>query len=257
VFGTWRATWGGGIIHIFSTPAPTLPTYIPSTENGHKPHSSPAHRAKPSRARPGRAEPKGAEPSRAGPSRAERSRAEPGRARTERSRAEPGRSEPGRGRASKHIPPWPGGLGLGGGGWVFWGWSGGCWVQCPAAYKEISKRKSCWSREISGSPPPRGNHVEGEINSPFFDPCPTPADLHRIDRIWPQTALQPSTRSQADPGQAGLSLTEPSRGGPDRAEPNGAEPSRTKPKPNGAEPSRAEPSRAGPGQAKLSWAGPK
>ena len=48
-----ETTWRGELIHLFSIPAPPLPTYIASTEYGHKLHSSPAHGAKPIRARPG------------------------------------------------------------------------------------------------------------------------------------------------------------------------------------------------------------
>ena len=143
VAGTWRATWRCKLIHLFSTPAPPLPTYIRSTENGHKPRSSPAHRAKPSAARPGRAEPKGAKPNQAKPSRMEPSRAgssssgtelsQPSRERS--SRAGPRRAWPSPADAmkSKHISPWPGGLEVAGEGWLILSWGGGYGVQALAA----------------------------------------------------------------------------------------------------------------------------
>ena len=90
------------------------------------------------------------------------------------------------------------------------------------------------SRKISErAPPPRGNHAEGEIIHLFSIP----------DSTRPKTALQPSTPSKAEPGQAGLGRAERSRAKPDL---NGA-------KPIGVElsPSRTEPSRAEPGQAKM------
>ncbi len=64
----------GETFYLFSIPAPPLPTHIPSTENGHKPHSSPPHRAEPSWAGPSRAEPNRADSSRKVPNRAETSR---------------------------------------------------------------------------------------------------------------------------------------------------------------------------------------
>ena len=134
---------GGEIIHLLWTPAQALPTYIPSTENDHERHSSPAHRAKPSAARPGRPVPKGAEPNQAKPSRMEPSRARSSSSGTElsqpsrekSSRAGPRRAWPSPADAmqSKHISPWPGGLRVGGEGWLILSWGGGYGVQALAA----------------------------------------------------------------------------------------------------------------------------
>ncbi len=64
-----------------------------------------------------------------------------------------------------------------------------------------------------------------DVFLPFFDPCPTPADPHPIDRKWPQTALQPTTPSRAELGRA-----KPGRAQPSRFEPKSAKPSRDEPR---------------------------
>jgi hypothetical protein len=134
---------GGEIIHLFVRPSPPPAELIASTENDHKRYSSPAHRAKPSAARPGRPVPKGAEPNQAKPSRMEPSRAGSSSSGTElsqpsrekSSRAGPRRAWPSPADAmqSKHISPWPGGLGVGGEGWLILSWGGGYGVQALAA----------------------------------------------------------------------------------------------------------------------------
>ena len=83
----------------------------------------------------------------------------------------------------------------------------------------------------------------------FFDPCPTVANQHPIHREWLQNALQPSTPSKADLGQA-----RPKGAEPGRAEPNRTEWIRGGSDQAQAERSHAEPNRADPTRAKPSWA---
>ena len=57
-------------------------------------------------------------------------------------------------------------------------------------------------------------HVELAPCGPltFFRTCPTPADLHPIDRKWPQTALRVgSSSSRAEPSRAASSRAGPGR----------------------------------------------